>query len=228
MTSNIVESINSATRHARELPVTDSLDYMTNLVHKRNYNNGAAANYAKTTLSNKYEDVLTVNIKASQTISIRYILKSYSSVKKLVVPSTQFVHSVIHGRMKHIVSLQQKTCTCHMFQVDELPCPHAMAVRIKFYFEKYQYCSPYYTRDFLIKTYEMPVHPLSNQSMCDIPQHVCTCTVLPPNARIRPGRPKKKRTKGGVEAYFSTQVTCGHCGHKGHNQKTCKNIPIKD
>nr|XP_016474411.1 PREDICTED: uncharacterized protein LOC107796181 [Nicotiana tabacum] len=105
--------------------------------------------------------------------------------------STDYIHTVIDGVKSFIVCLQNNRCSCGQFQLDELPCPHALAA-LRHMNESYEnYCSPYYMRESLLQTYEIPVDPLPDESKWNVPQHIVEEVVMPPIGRRQPGRPKK-------------------------------------
>ncbi|XP_070025757.1 uncharacterized protein [Nicotiana sylvestris] len=49
--------------------------------------------------------------------------------------------------IEFIVDLKKRTCDCLEFQLDELPCPHAIAAINKRYLQKSDYCSNWYSRE---------------------------------------------------------------------------------
>ncbi|XP_070009949.1 uncharacterized protein [Nicotiana sylvestris] len=114
-----------------------------------------------------------------------------------VLPSTEFLHLVIDGQTRNVVRLHERNCTCGRFHLDDIPRSHAMAVIQKFHMDSYKYCSDYYSIDYLLKIYEIPVNPLPDETTWQIPEHVSSQVVLPPKGKIKPGRPKKKRGIGG-------------------------------
>ncbi|XP_049350159.1 uncharacterized protein LOC125814741 [Solanum verrucosum] len=63
MTSNIAESLNSATKDARDLPVTRLLEEMRKLIEKWNYDKSKEALYTNTKLTAKYESILVDNLE---------------------------------------------------------------------------------------------------------------------------------------------------------------------
>ncbi|XP_070054251.1 uncharacterized protein [Nicotiana tomentosiformis] len=150
MTSNIAESVNASNKHARDLPVVNLLDFMTTLIQKWNYTNQKDVVESFMKIGVKYENILADNTILSQTMT--------------VLLSTQFLHLVIDGQTRNVVRLHEKNCTCGRFQLDDIPCPHAMAVIQKFHMDSYKYCSDYYSIDYLLKTYEIPVNPLSDET----------------------------------------------------------------
>ncbi|XP_019238615.1 PREDICTED: uncharacterized protein LOC109218699 [Nicotiana attenuata] len=130
---------------------------------------------------------------------------------------------------KLLKAKENKKYSCGQFQLDELPCAHALAT-LRHRKETYEnYCSPYYTRKSLLLTYEMPVNPLPDESKWDVPQHILDEVVKPPAGDKRqPGRPHKERYKTFDEIKSKKyKVSCGNCGGEGHNKRTCKNVPKK-
>ncbi|XP_070004150.1 uncharacterized protein [Nicotiana sylvestris] len=143
--------------------------------------------------------------------------------------STDHLHTVLDGVKRYIMCLETKKCSCGKFQLDELPCAHALAA-LRHRKETYEnYCSPYYTRKSLLLTYEMPVNPLPDESKWDVPQYILDEVVKPPAGDKRqPRRPHKERYKTFDEIKSKKyKVSCGNCGGEGHNKRTCKNAPKK-
>ncbi|XP_070054931.1 uncharacterized protein [Nicotiana tomentosiformis] len=108
--------------------------------------------------------------------------------------SRDHIHIVIDGVKRYIVCLENERCSYGQFQLDELPCAHALAA-LGHKNESYKnYCSPYYTRESLLHTYEIPVDSLPDESKWNVPQHIAEEVVMPPTEKIQPGRPKNKDT----------------------------------
>ncbi|XP_070022759.1 uncharacterized protein [Nicotiana sylvestris] len=62
-----------------------------------------------------------------------------------------------------------------------------------------QYCSFYYKKDNLLRTYEFPVNPMPDESLWAILIEVLEDVVLPPKGRRNAGRPRKERLKPASE-----------------------------
>ncbi|XP_019244602.1 PREDICTED: uncharacterized protein LOC109224481 [Nicotiana attenuata] len=197
MTSNIAESINAANKDARELPVMRLLEHMTNLLQQWNDKNRKSAMETSTELGEKYDKLLRENLIASEQMTVR--------------PATEQLYTVLEG-------LRQ-------FQMDELPCPHAWAVLKNQQLKPGQYCSFYYKKDKLLRTYEFPVNPIPDESLWVIPTEVLEDVVLPPKGRRKAGRPRKERLKPASEKESKRAFSCSVCGQSGHNRKTCRNRP---
>ncbi|XP_075077061.1 uncharacterized protein LOC142163814 [Nicotiana tabacum] len=91
------------------------------------------------------------------------------SHKLRVRVSTNYIHTVIDGVRRYIVCLENKKCSYRQFQLDELPCPHALATLRQMDESFEEYCSSYYPRAYLLRTYEIPVNPLPDESKWNVP-----------------------------------------------------------
>ena len=114
--------------------------------------------------------------------------------------------------------------------MDQLPCAHAIAILKEMNQDPYQYCSPYYSKEAMVATYQEIVYPIGNEDTWEIPEHIKDVKVHPPEGRIRVGRPKKRRCKATWEKNKKARKEnkCGSCGQYGHNRKTCRNRPIRN
>ncbi|XP_070018212.1 uncharacterized protein [Nicotiana sylvestris] len=143
--------------------------------------------------------------------------------------STDHIHTVLDGVKRYIVCLENKKCTCGQFQLEELPSAHALAA-LRHRNETYEnYFSSYYTRESLLRTYEIPVNHLPDESKWNVPQHILDEVVnLPMGDKRQPGRPQKERYKTYDEIKSKKyKVSCGNCGGEGLNKRSYKNAPKK-
>nr|XP_009603992.1 uncharacterized protein LOC104098865 [Nicotiana tomentosiformis] len=165
MTSNIAESLNIVTKDARELPIVELLKYMMTLLERWTNEKLLNAKGTFTYLGKKYNEELEDNKTLSQKMRVR--------------TSTDYIHTVIDGVKPFIICLQNKIRSCGQFQLDELSCAHALAA-LRHKNKSYEnYCSPYYTRESLLQTYEIPVDPLPDESKWNVPQHIAEKVVKP-------------------------------------------------
>nr|XP_016493470.1 PREDICTED: uncharacterized protein LOC107812810 [Nicotiana tabacum] len=214
-TMDAAESLNAVTKDARELPIFDLLEYMRTLLERWTNEKLLKAKGIFTFLGSKFNKELKNNRTLSQKLRVR--------------ASTDHIHTMLDGVKRYIVSLENKKCSCGQFQLEELPCAHALAA-LRHRNETYEnYCSPYYTRESPLRTYEIPVNPLPDESKWNVPQHILDELVNPPMGDKRqPGRPQKERYKTYNETKSKKyKVSCGNCGGKGHNKRSCKNAPKK-
>ncbi|XP_060959254.1 uncharacterized protein LOC133030506 [Cannabis sativa] len=205
MTSNISESLNAANLAARELPITTLLECLRALVQQWTHTNRTKAHNTFTKLSPTGEDIL---------------LKNYTySLNLEVTATTDYLFEVTRMKESWEVDLEKRTCTCNMFQIDEMPCGHAVAVMREMNMDPYTYCSDYYTKKNWLATYSGTVYPIGHQSEWEVPKEVKNIIVLPPHERVKSERPKTLRRKAGWEK--DQHNKCSKCGELGHNKRTC-------
>ncbi|XP_055961863.1 uncharacterized protein LOC126681856 [Mercurialis annua] len=198
LTTNIAESMNSRIKAGKDLPITTLLEYLRTMVQDWSFTNRNLAKQTFTALSKRAEDILHEN----------YIL------------SLKLVHTT-----KFIVDLKERNCTCRRFQIDEVPCPHAMAILKELYQDPYKFCSTYYTKETILKAYAETVYPVPDKSLWNVLEEVAQKIVNPPEGRTKSGRPKKQRFKSRVETTGHNR--CSRCKAYGHNVKTCRSMPKK-
>ncbi|XP_070029250.1 uncharacterized protein [Nicotiana sylvestris] len=133
MTSNIADSLNNVTKYARELLTVELLEYMRTLLERwtkeKLIKTNGTFTYLFTYLGFKFNKELDGNKTLSHKLRVR--------------ASTDYIHTVLDGARRYIVCLENKGYSCGQFQLDELPCSHALAALryMDEFFE--QYCSPY-------------------------------------------------------------------------------------
>nr|XP_016462698.1 PREDICTED: uncharacterized protein LOC107785828 [Nicotiana tabacum] len=181
-TMDAAESLNAVTKYARELPIVELLEYMRTLLERWTKEKLLKAKGTFTYLGFKFNKELDDNRTLSHKLRVR--------------ASTDYIHTVLDGVRRYIICLENKRCSCEQFQLDELPCPHVMAA-LRHRDESFeQYCSPYYTRENLLRTYEIPVNLLPDESKWNVPQHISEEVVNPPiGGKRQLGRPQKERYK---------------------------------
>ena len=113
MTSSIAESMNSCLVHARQMPITTMVEYIREMIQKWFYKRRTKAEKTRTQLTPQ----ATALIKA----------RNYDSEKYTVCPIDLVNFNVKDGNKDGLVNLSEKTCSCMKFQVDKLPCRHALA-----------------------------------------------------------------------------------------------------
>ncbi|XP_075079815.1 uncharacterized protein LOC142165079 [Nicotiana tabacum] len=150
------------------MPIVELLEYMRTLLERWTKEKLLKAKGTFTYLGFKFNKELDDNRTLSHKLRVR--------------ASTYYIHTVLDG-VRHYI-------------LDELPCPHALAT-LRHSDESFeQYCSPYYTRANLLRTYEIPVNPLPDESKWNVPQHITEEVVKPlKGGKRQPGRPQKKDTK---------------------------------
>ncbi|XP_070050268.1 uncharacterized protein [Nicotiana tomentosiformis] len=160
----------------------------------------------------RLREVFLAMARAYKIEDFNRLMQDMDNIDKRVRPSTDYVYVVMDvEQRRNIVCLQKRECSCKRFQVDEIPCPHAMAVLDYTHIEAPKYCSAYYTNQYFKKTYEVPVNPLPDETTWDLQIEVLDNVVLPPRVTGKSGRPTKSRRKRLYEYLYTETVTCGLC-----------------
>ena len=94
-----------------------------------------------------------------------------------------------------MVNLQQMTCTCKKFELEKLPCEHALRATREIGENKfYECCSIYYSASYWRIAYEESVYPVLSQSDWEIPDDIGEVVVLPLELKLKQqckkGRPR--------------------------------------
>ncbi|KAL2548439.1 zinc finger protein [Forsythia ovata] len=81
---------------------------------------------------------------------------SVEDVKRnAVLPSSDSAYQVNDDTTSYLVRIDDKICSCNRFQIDEMPCPHAISVLGGNNMLIYDYCSPYYSKESYLGTYTL-------------------------------------------------------------------------
>lgn len=70
-------------------------------------------------------------------------------------------------------SFESELCNYERFQIDQIPCPHTIAIlKVKHVKEFGPHCSDYYKPGTLVKTYELPIISMSNKKDWNVPKSI--------------------------------------------------------
>ncbi|XP_052171685.1 uncharacterized protein LOC127787667 [Diospyros lotus] len=191
MTTNIAESLNKCMMKARRLPITSAHEFLRHMLQKWFSDRRAVAARLET------------DVTSAAVAHINFVHDKTVDRGCRVVP-------IIHGNkylVKHakegdgIVDIVARTCSCRKWDLDQLPCLHAIAAGR---------CA-----------YAPPINPLPNQSAWVILTQVRGVIVLLPTQRRQPSRPREGR----IPSVRETRIrkSCGKCGAQGHNRLSCPN-----
>ncbi|GMN66773.1 hypothetical protein TIFTF001_035834 [Ficus carica] len=213
MTTNIAESLNSVDQKARLMPVGFLVEWLRGLLQRWFVERHEDPLKITSKLAPKAEKFIRTNFSLGLTVTPR--------------PADQFEYAVTSNAGQiWIVDMSERTSTCRRFQVDQIPCPHAMAICNHRRIDTYNYCSNYYTKDYLYACYSSIVHPIGSAEGWDVPEEVRSQIVNPPNTKRGPGRPRVRRILSQGEEH--EPIRCGRCNGYGHNRKTCTNsVPLR-
>ena len=145
--------------------------------------------------------------------------------KLLTVQDINTYHvQVTSGSSLYVVHLKDNKCTCRRFDLEKLPCAHAIAAAENRKISPISLCHPYFHTRYLSNSYASAIMP--RDFAIPVPEHVVNKVCLPPVPKQQPGRPKNSRIKSALEIAMENkkprkQYTCGNCNQVGHNRKTC-------
>ena len=144
------------------------------------------------------------------------------------VALNQFEYDVKGGEIDAIVHLGQKSCSCREFDIDRIPCVHALAAMEDKDFERVaQLCSEFCKVDIWVLAYFENIYLVPAMSEWDFQEGVELPNVLPPIIKKKHGITKKRRfpSVGETRQKTGRRNRCAWCREIGHYQKNCYQRP---
>ncbi|XP_075485253.1 uncharacterized protein LOC142524974 [Primulina tabacum] len=170
---NDVESINTRLREKIQLPIIallNSLQTLTTSWFSR-YRNASVA--STTNFTPTVESILRERFKNG----MGYQVYELSHLEFVVQSATN----------SDIVDLESKKCTCRDFDIDKIPCSHAIVASYFCDVNFYSLCSEYYSVMIWSLAYLEPIYPVLNQNEWPLDDML----VLLPVIKRRRGRKNK-------------------------------------
>ncbi|CAF1821223.1 unnamed protein product [Brassica napus] len=133
--------------------------------------------------------------------------------------------------MKYVVDLEKRHCTCNVFDIDKIPCIHAIAAAKYIKRDENRYVDTSHLTETWAKAYAESIHPGGELSTSTYIANIDELSCPPPATKKRSGRPptKRKRSVGEFGVLGSKLMTsksqshkCSRCGIGGHNKITCQ------
>ena len=142
------------------------------------------------------------------------------STKMLIRRLSEHEAEVMVGADSFSVDLKERTCTCRKFQVDQVPCVHAIAFAEDRKVELHNLVHPMYTNAMVREVYKETVRSVPPKSKWSVPPNVAMKKLSPPGVKIVVGRPRVNRLKAFWErSYYNRK--CSYCGKVGHTTTYC-------
>ncbi|XP_024010368.1 uncharacterized protein LOC112085387 [Eutrema salsugineum] len=209
-TSNIAESLNKVLSKVRSYQIVTLLEEIRSLMTRWFAKMRRAAYVMETELTYGVEKFLWERVEGAKQLAVQEIddhLAQITGVSSL-----------------HVVNLERKTCTCRRFDIDKIPCVHALAAAEAKKISRISLAHPYYRRLYLTSAYAGTVMP--RDVALPVPEEVANKVCKPPFVCKPPGRPKKSRMKSALEIAMQKkrprkEHKCSKCGQGGHNRATC-------
>ncbi|XP_056852680.1 uncharacterized protein LOC108830060 [Raphanus sativus] len=192
MTTNIAESMNRALSNARGLNIVRILESIRVMMTRWFAERREDARSQRTTLTRGVEKLLHDRVTAARDLTVQRIDDHHTEVK----------HGS-SGESLHVVNLVERKCTCRRFELEKLPCVHAIAAAEYMNVSRISLCSPYYTSNYLVSAYTESVMPVDSAQT--VPEIVANQPCLSPTVRQPPGRPKKNRMKSALEVALANK-----------------------
>ncbi|KAH6778336.1 hypothetical protein C2S51_009648 [Perilla frutescens var. frutescens] len=212
LTSNAAEVLNARLLWARRLPICSLIECIRHVIEQWFDSRRARANARDNALTEEALKKLREEVEKSRVYN--------------VVPTSNSTFKVHDGRQTFIVDLHQKSCKCREFQLDLMPCSHAVAAIMKNAESILDYVSSYYTTDNWRETYEWSVRSLSHRDDWVVPAHIAQQKVMPLIVTRQAGRPSGRRHPSGAEAANRRRRgprKCSICRDPNHSRNNCPN-----
>ncbi|KAM3395099.1 hypothetical protein P3S68_004104 [Capsicum galapagoense] len=138
------------------------------------------------------------------------------------IDATRFI--VRKGGVEYIVDLKSRTCQCLIFQTDEIPCTHAIATINSRYMNKFSYCSPWFSGQSWLQTYQGEILPVGSTTSWIVPGSIKDLITKPPYKEVLLGRRQISRYLCSTE-YSRNNYRCSRCKRIKHNRSNCHYTP---
>ncbi|CAI9260747.1 unnamed protein product [Lactuca saligna] len=228
--NNLCEVFNSKLIHGRNKPIISCLEYIRQYLMKRICNVKKVMSKAPGPLTPTASKLLERNREAS----VQYRARWNGTAK-------YEVYGPWHDQ--HVVDMKNMSCTCRRWELNGIPCRHAIATIHEMadsgdkVGELYTYVNKVYWLQTWNEAYSYTVDPIKGRAMW--PKSTCPFQLTPPPHHNQPGRPNTKRKRSADEKYDKqmqnhgagepekltrkfVSVRCGKCNNRGHNSRTCK------
>lgn len=211
MTSGFGQNFYSWVSEANELPITQMIDVLRGKMMESIYTRRVESNEWTTKLTPSKEEKLQKETITAHTLQVSMSPHGGSTFE-------------VHGEAVEIVDVDNWDCSCRAWQLEGLPCCHAIAVMEWTGRSPYDYCSRYFTVESYRSTFAESIQPVPDVdkplALTESSSQALSVTVTPPPTRRPPGRPKMKQPES--LDMIKRQLQCSNCKGLGHNKKTCK------
>ncbi|KAL4555658.1 hypothetical protein LXL04_038285 [Taraxacum kok-saghyz] len=222
--NNLCEVFNSKLVQGRDKPIISCIEFIRQYLMKRICNVMKVMDKAQGPLTPTGSKLLEKN----RLESVQYRARWNGTAK-------YEVYGPWHDQ--HVVDMGEMTCTYRKWELNGIPCKHAIATihemgdSGEMVGELYTYVNKVYLLSTWREAYSYKVEPIKGRVMW--PKSNCPFTLTPPPHHTQPGRPKVKRKRSADEKSLSqsqgkrltrkfVSVRCGKCKNMCHNSRSCK------
>ncbi|KAL4346419.1 hypothetical protein GQ457_17G005010 [Hibiscus cannabinus] len=210
--NNMAEAFNGWILEARCKPIITMLEEIRTMVMNRMNIKRTCAETWRTNISPKALQKLERNME--------------NSTQCRLVWNGDGRFEVNHLGNQHTVDLKKWTCTCREWEINGIPCCHAICAMYHDSKKPEAYVSEWYSKEKYLASYNHFLQPVRGKKFW--PKGLPS--ILPPKVKVQPGRPKKnrikskdepKKVKAGKYTRAGVKMTCSVCKTTGHNKQKC-------
>ncbi|XP_062029125.1 uncharacterized protein LOC133745144 isoform X2 [Rosa rugosa] len=139
------------------------------------------------------------------------------------------------GGGQYVVHLENRTCTCRLWDLSGIPCKHAISAIHHKRHKPEDYVDNCYRKSTYMQIYDNIILPINGMDLWEVSDQA---QILPPQYNRQPGRPRTKRIKDASEKVENSSfklgrvqrsLKCSNCHVLGHNIKSChRHLPPKE
>ncbi|KAK2652412.1 hypothetical protein Ddye_012268 [Dipteronia dyeriana] len=122
------------------------------------------------------------------------------------------------GDKDDIVNLIESICCWREFQIDLLPCKHALVALSAWKKSFIDFCSDHYKKSNLVRAYSGVIRTVGHKNDWGVPQEISSIVMKASPCLSQAGRPKKTRIPSTEEYSGKKSRTCSWCKQAGHNR----------
>ncbi|XP_030509139.2 uncharacterized protein LOC115723809 [Cannabis sativa] len=215
-TNNADESLNNVTKEFWKYPITTLVEFIRFTLQNWFADCLEKVSKCTTPLATHFEEDL---VKQHEDGRFRNVLRNCAHLFNVGRGS--------EGEKGGDVNLVMKTCTCGMFQLLKIPCPHACVAAITQNVSLYALSSLYYTKEAWKNTYDATINLVGEEDDWVLLEHMQNMRVGVPVEKIPVGYPRKNnlgRVQSNRYPFNGEKVVehrhCSNCGGLGHNKAT--------
>ncbi|XP_038717385.1 uncharacterized protein LOC120010664 [Tripterygium wilfordii] len=214
LTTNVVESLSTWLQEASGLPIVQMIESM------------------------RRQLMICFNERREKSVEWESVLVPYAekqvcdAIEKAptcqVIRATNSEFEVLSSEGSFIVDVHARRCTCFGWQLNGLPCSHAVAALLCCRQNVVRFAESFFTVGTYRKAYSQTIHPVPDRSLWQgmlegfqNNKEQGGLIINPPKGLRPPGQPKKRRVRKEDSSNPKRIVHCSRCNQTGHFRTTC-------
>ncbi|XP_052192796.1 uncharacterized protein LOC127801564 [Diospyros lotus] len=119
-------------------------------------------------------ECLNAALTNAQKLSIQYLMEYIRNMHQHWFYERQ---GDANGNSGGIIELNARSCTCRVFEFDQLPCGHALVAARSCIIDPYTLCSSYYQTKALLGAYIDSIMPAGSQADWTVMDEITSCLI---------------------------------------------------